>query len=124
VIADRSEVFTPAPYSSNIAMIYASEYLGFQCGYKERATRGKKDCDTPLPEKGSGLGHRDTRRGAPLPLIGTEASGRSDDAKVRDYNGRQPHTSLSLIPNEFAARSGQDHSQNGLSLGRRAFKGL
>ncbi len=34
-----------------------------------------------------------------------------------DYNGQRPHTSLSgLTPNEFAARSRQDHSQNGFWL--------
>jgi putative transposase len=34
-----------------------------------------------------------------------------------DYNGHRPHTSLSgLTPNEFAARSKQDHNQNGFWL--------
>jgi len=34
-----------------------------------------------------------------------------------DFNQNRPHTSLrGLTPNEFAARSIQDHNRNGLSL--------
>ncbi len=34
-----------------------------------------------------------------------------------DFNHNRPHTSLEgLTPNEFAARSIQDHNRNGLSL--------
>ena len=39
------------------------------------------------------------------------------EAWRRDYNAYRPHTSLAgLAPNEFAARSRQDHNQNGFWL--------